>query len=140
MLKRKVQVFVYRHNPGLEVLLLRRARPSREGAEGGGDWAPVTGNLEGREHVRQAAAREVLEETGLDTEPTPLGMTLTYEKNGKRFHETIFAARVAPGDEVELSEEHTSHEWVSAENAMTRLHWPDQKKALEFVVKTFGAR
>lgn len=136
MLRRKVQVFVYRHNPGLEVLLLKRARPSREGAHD--DWAPVTGNVDAHENVRAAAARECWEEVACEVEPEPLGLTFAYEKKGKRFHETVYAARVAPDEEIELSEEHTSHEWVAADKAMARLHWPEQKRALEAIAKRYG--
>lgn len=129
MLRRKVQVFVYRHKPGLEVLLLKRSRPSREGATE--DWAPVTGNVDAHENLRNAAVRECWEEISCEVEPEPLGLTFTYEKKGKRFHETIYAARVAADEEVELSEEHTGHEWVPADKADARLHWPEQKKALD---------
>lgn len=136
MLRRKVQVFVYRSKPALEVLLLKRARPSREGATD--DWAPVTGNVDAHEQLRNAAVRECAEEIGCETAPEPLGLTFTYEKKGKRFHETIFAARVAPDETVELSEEHTAHEWLAPDKAAERLHWPEQKKALDALVKRYG--
>lgn len=135
MLRRKVQVFVYRHAPRLEVLLLKRARPSREGEE---DWAPVTGNVEPHEQLRAAAMRECAEEIACDVEPEPLGVTFTYEKKGKRFHETVYAARVPPDEAVELSEEHTAHAWVEPAEAETRLHWPEQKRALAALAKRYG--
>lgn len=135
MLRRKVQVFVYRKSPGLEVLILRRARPSREG--GAEDWAPVTGNVEAHEQIRSAAVRECAEEIGCEVAPEPLGLTFTYEKRGKRFHETIFAASVAKDEVVELSEEHTAHAWLAPGEAAARLHWPEQKKALDALVKRY---
>lgn len=135
MLRRKVQVFVYRRNPGLEVLLLRRARSSRE--EGAEDWAPVTGNVDAHEQIRAAAIRECEEEIGCEVAPEPLGLTFTYEKKGKRFHETIFAASVAKDERVELSDEHTAHEWLAPDKAAQKLHWPEQKKALDALVKRY---
>lgn len=130
-------MFVYRQAPGgIEVLLLKRARPSREGAAE--DWAPVTGNVDAHENLRNAAVRECREEIACDVEPEPLGLTFTYEKKGRRFHETVYAARVAPDDEVELSEEHTGHEWASPEKAAERLHWPEQRKALAALVARYG--
>ena len=136
MLRRKVQVFVYRKSPGLEVLLLKRARPSRgDAAE---DWAPVTGNVEAHEQIRMAAVRECAEEIGCDVSPEPLGLTFTYEKKGTRFHETIFAASVAKDEAVELSEEHTAHEWLAPDKAAAKLHWPEQKKALAALVRRYG--
>lgn len=136
MLKRKVQVFVYRQAPGLEVLVLKRSRPSKEGVAE--DWAPVTGNVEPHEAIPLAAVRECAEEIGCHVTPEPLGLTFTYEKKGKRFHETVFAAKLAKGDDVELSEEHAAHEWLSPEQAAQKLHWPEQKKALDALVKRYG--
>lgn len=137
MLRRKVQVFVYRRGPGLEVLLLQRARPSREGAAE--DWAPVTGNVEAHEQIRVAAVRECGEELGVEVAPEPLGLTFTYEKKGKRFHETIFAASLPKEASIELSEEHTAHEWLAPDQAAARLHWPEQKKALAALVARYGS-
>jgi len=136
MLRRKVQIFLYRQNPGLEVLLLKRARPSREGAAE--DWAPVTGNVDPHENVRNAAVRECMEEVACEVEPEPLALTFTYEKKGKRFHETVYAARVAPDEAIELSEEHTAHEWLPMDKAAERLHWPEQKKALAALAARYG--
>src|SRR5207248_44097 len=85
-LRRKVMVFLYRRNPGLEVLLLKRTKTGK------GDWHPVTGNVEAHEAIPAAASREVLEETGLGVVPEPLGFTHTYELDGNRYHETAFAS------------------------------------------------
>jgi len=136
VLRRKVQVFVYRHNPGLEVLILRRARASKEGV--GEDWQPVTGNVERHEQIRAAAIRECAEEIACDVDPEPLGLTFTYEKKGQRFHETIYAARVPRDEVVETGEEHTAHEWQAPDKAAAKLHWPEQKKALDALVKRYG--
>lgn len=136
MLRRKVQVFLYRHAPTLEVLLLKRTRASKDGVAE--DWAPVTGNVERHEQIRAAAIRECIEEVACDVDPEPLGLTFTYEKKGQRFHETVFAARVAPDEAIELSEEHTAHEWLAPEEAAKRLHWPDQRKALDALVARYG--
>lgn len=136
MLRKKVQVFVYRQNPSLEVLLLKRARSSNEDVAE--DWAPVTGNVDAHERIPSAAVRECAEEIACDVTPEPLGLTFTYEKKGKRFHETIFAARVPPDEAIELSEEHTAHEWLAPDKAAAKLHWPEQKKALDVLVKRYS--
>jgi ADP-ribose pyrophosphatase YjhB (NUDIX family) len=114
------------------VLLLKRVKTDK------GEWHPVTGNVEPHEQVRNAAMREALEETGCMVEPEPLGVTFTFEHKGKRFHETAYAARVAPDDEVELSEEHTEHAWVAPDEAAKRLSWPEQRKALDALVQRYG--
>jgi 8-oxo-dGTP diphosphatase len=137
VLRRKVQVFLYRRTPsGIEVLLLKRAKTDK------GDWHPVTGNVEPHEKILTAAIREVEEETGLSMAIAPLGVTFTYEqKTGPRkgrYHETAYAARVEAGKDVELSDEHTSSEWVSPDTARERLSWPDQLRALDALVAAYG--
>lgn len=132
MLRRKVQVFLYRRSPALEVLLLKRVKADK------GDWHPVTGNVEPHEQIRAAAVRETREELSLDVEPEPLGVTFTYEHDGRRFHETAYAAAAEKGAEVELSEEHTEHAWLSPDEAMGRLAWPEQKRALAALVARYA--
>lgn len=132
-LRRKVQVFLYRKSPSFSVLLLKRMKTGK------GDWHPVTGNVETHEPIHVAAVREVEEETGYEVAPQPLGVTFTYEHAGKRYHETAFAASVG-ADEPTLSDEHSAHEWVSAEEASMRLHWPEQKRALDALVAQYGRR
>jgi len=79
-------VFLYRRNPSLEVLLLKRKKTGK------GDWHPITGNVEAHEAIPTAAARETKEETGIGIVPEPLGVTHTYELDGDRYHETAFCA------------------------------------------------
>lgn len=57
--KTPVSALVLIHTADLQVLLLERADKA-------GFWQSVTGSLEGGETPREAAIREVLEETGLD--------------------------------------------------------------------------
>lgn len=136
VLRRKVMVWLYRQNPDLEVLLLKRTKKDK------GEWHPVTGNVERHEEVRQAAVRETWEEATYEVEPQPLGVTFTYEiKEGRRagrYHETAFAARVALDDEFELSDEHEAAEWVKPDAAKERLSFDDQKRALDALVARYG--
>lgn len=131
MLRKKVLVLVVRARPNPEVLLLKRVKSDK------GDWHPVTGNVEPHEPIHAAAAREVEEETGLEMRPEPLGLTYTYEvKEGRskgRYHETCFWAKVPAGadDTVTLSDEHTEHAWLPLDEAAKRLHFADQKRALD---------
>lgn len=63
--KKPISVLVLIHTPALEILLLERAGYP-------GYWQSVTGSLEGEESLRQAACREVTEETGLELPVTAL--------------------------------------------------------------------
>ena len=56
-----ISVLVVIHTPDLQVLLLERA-------DHPGFWQSVTGSQDKGETLRQTAAREVAEETGLDAE------------------------------------------------------------------------
>jgi dATP pyrophosphohydrolase len=56
--KQPVSVLVVIHDPELNILLLERAAHP-------GYWQSVTGSLEGKESPRDAALREVAEETGI---------------------------------------------------------------------------
>jgi dATP pyrophosphohydrolase len=57
--KTPISALVLIHTADLQVLLMERADKS-------GYWQSVTGSVEGNESPRQAAIREVLEETGLN--------------------------------------------------------------------------
>jgi len=59
--KRPESVLVVIHSPAADVLMLRRSRPEDF-------WQSVTGSLEWGESARDAAVRELQEETGLSPE------------------------------------------------------------------------
>src|SRR5262245_5437269 len=74
---RSIQVVIFAgERSDRRYLLLRRV------ASHGGFWQSVTGSLEGNETHRQAAVREVLEETGVSTAEDgliELGIVNTFE-------------------------------------------------------------
>lgn len=136
-----VDCHVFRMVPGTdglrdEWLLLKRAPHIRLG----GSWQMVSGTVEPGEKAYQAAARELLEETGL----RPLHFYQASFVN--RFYlaatdevvlTPVFAAQVDPAAPVTLSEEHTEFEWVPPEEALRRYPWPGQRESLGIIREQF---
>ncbi len=119
-LTRTVSVTLVRgKGPEARVLLLRR-RPER-----GGFWQIVTGRLEPGEAPRDAAARELFEETGLRTDVVDLEYRHAFAVGSvvppRLVEENGFAARCTSGFEARLGDEHDAYEWVDVPTALARL-------------------
>ena len=118
-------------------LLLRRV------ASHGAFWQSVTGSLEGDETHKEAAVREVLEESGITCRGDgliELGVVNTFEiapqwRNryapGVTHNEEVcFALGVRQSDVRIDSVEHDAYEWTSFDRAMEMLYWDSNKRAL----------
>lgn len=126
--KTPVSVLVLIHTPDLQVLLIERADKA-------GFWQSVTGSLEGDESLRDAAIREVMEETGLDANEYPLvdwQMSNVYEIYPHWLHryapgvtentEHVFGLELPAPQVVQLSpQEHVRQEWVDWREAAKRV-------------------
>ncbi|MCL4451416.1 MAG: NUDIX pyrophosphatase [Candidatus Thermoplasmatota archaeon] len=136
---KKVQVIPYRHHPGLEILMLKTI-PRR-----GGFWQCVTGKVEPSEDLKTAALRELAEETGITSRNLgPISdpiYSFEYEKNGKKFIETVFAVQVIGDPKVDLEHnvytEHVKHQWVPPEDALRRSRFDSQKNSIETFLHNF---
>ena len=122
---------------GRRYLLLKRL------ANYGGFWQSVTGSLEGDETHKQAAVREVYEETGVtssEDDLIELGIVNTfeiapqwrsrYEPGVTHNEEVCFALRIT---ETEIRSDPLEHEswcWVSYKQAMEMLYWESNRRAL----------
>ena len=135
------------YTPALEVLLIRRA----DSAPGATDfWQSVTGS---KDRIDEAfcdtAAREVLEETGIDCRPgTPLENQLAdwqlenvydiyprwrhrYAPGIMRNTEHLFGLRVPANTPVTLNpREHTAFQWVAWQRAAEQCHSPSNAEAI----------
>ena len=116
--KLPVSVLVVIHTPGLDVLLLERSsRP--------GFWQSVTGSLERLdEPAREAARREVFEETGirLEAEDLSLAEVMSYAAHGGTAHNLIYNATAPPEAQAVVNEEHLVARWYTPEAAIARFY------------------
>ncbi len=127
----QVIVIPYRFNDTLEVCVLKRKNVEMY------QW--VSGGGEDSEIPYEAACRELMEETGVvSVDLTSLSSTASIPSfifaevvqnypHNMVVPEYSFACEV---EEVHLSDEHESYEWLSYEKAMEILTWDSNKTAL----------
>ena len=124
--RRPESVLIVIYTAAAEFLLIERRKPA-------GFWQSVTGSLEWGETPAHAAAREVLEETGIETgELTDLHLAQTYEiwpSFGRVYApgithnlEHAFALKLPARVPVALSpREHAQYRWLSVAAALTTV-------------------
>ena len=127
----EVFVFVRR---GREYLVLHRSEQQ------GAYWHGVAGGLEAGESYAEAAARELHEETGLDSPIVDLDRHVVYrleswenrcELEPGEIHVQFFLAEAPPGWEPQLDFEHDDYRWCSPEDAVGLLFWPEPREVLQ---------
>jgi dihydroneopterin triphosphate diphosphatase len=134
----EVIVFVRR---GDEYLVVHRS------PDGGAYWHSIAGGVEAGETYEQAAARELLEETGLSAQPVSVGEPFVYPLDEEPGYRILFpdadGIEVAPflvevpaGWEPELNDEHDEYRWCSQTDAVDLLYWPEPKELLRTISGT----
>jgi len=131
---RVIDVYPYRLDDAgnARFLLLRRA----PGVAYAGAWRMVGGKIRPGEAAWEAALREVQEETGR----TPRrfwalpSVNVFYEWQHDRINLTPAFAAELDADPV-LNHEHDAFAWLPAEDAATRLRWPEQQRLLRLTAR-----
>jgi 8-oxo-dGTP pyrophosphatase MutT (NUDIX family) len=133
-----VDVLVLRRaGTGLECLLLRRGA----GGRSPGSWEMVHGHVEPGELPKEAALRELGEETGL----APLGMYNLSRVESFYLHKRDAVALVAmfaafvDRTAVQLSGEHDDFVWLPPDEARRRFSWPREVRCLDDALHLIGS-
>lgn len=132
-------IVVFREEPdgSRYYLLLRHAN--------GGHWSFPKGHLEEGESAREAAVRELTEETGLRPEEFLADFRerihYSYRREGERVEKAVvyFLASVdGLTDPVSLSDEHLDYEWVPFEEALDKLTYDNDGEVLKKAEEELG--
>jgi len=134
---REAAIFVWR---GETVLVMHRARD--------GIWNVPAGQIEDGESFEDGAARELMEEAGLEADLIDLDMPIWYEVEPQFQH--LYAAgeyrvlvgsyaAVAPaGWEPTLNHEHDDYRWCSLRDAVELLFWPEARQGARAAAARLG--
>ena len=137
----KVLVYLYRRIPRQEIeyLLLQRRH-----SQAGHIWQTVVGTARWGEELVEAARREVFEETGLTRLRgiTAIGYAFSFvfclppeEKSSyapgvTTIRNVVFAAEAMGSQSISLSEEHSTFGWFPYAEAVSKIHWSEDREAL----------
>lgn len=120
------------------VLLLHR-RPER-----GNFWQPITGAIEDGESPLVTARREIVEETGYESDPDPLGLMQSFmiesQFLAERYPRPIIASEMGFRAAFDSSRplrldqaEHDEYGWFTFPEAYEKIRWTDDREALELL-------
>ncbi len=132
----QVEVIIFKKEKGQVLFLMLKRNPQK-----GGFWQPITGNVKPNENFREAALREMREETEItkfleiiDTE-----YSFNFFDDGRVQHEKVFGVRVDNKTLIKLSSEHTEFRWVNKEEALSNyLKYPGNKTGLLKLCEKIG--
>lgn len=119
-----VSVYAVLRNEKGEFLLLRRSENSHSNP---GKWDLPGGKLIRGEILKEAAVREVWEETGISIVPGEIAGYTIFELPEKKVIAAIYDGGYIIAD-VKLSDEHIEYAWISLKNILELNTLPDHFK------------
>jgi len=128
--KKLIDLYPYRFsNSTPEFLLCKRS----SGKIYSGQWRMIGGKVESGETYWEAALRELREETALTPHKfwTVPSLNQFYEaKRDMILTIPVFAAEINVSAEPVLNDEHSSFGWFDANEAVSRIIWPEQQRLI----------
>lgn len=124
----QLECVVYKTNP-LRFLILKRI------SSGGDFWQSVTGGYEeGDTSLKNVAWRELNEELNLKKEDVVKSSDIIkkgqFEQEGFYYTEFTFSFEVKESFEPTISDEHSEYKWLSKDEALKHLKYPNNKEAI----------
>lgn len=124
------------YSPSKDAFLLLKHRQ--------GHWAFAQGKLEGKEDLREAAKREVEEETGLKIDDfddsVEVRVTYHYRHRRRNIRKDVTFFLVVSDEDVTISSEHHGFIWVDFATAHKLLRFRNHTKSLEAAGKRLQER
>lgn len=128
-----IEVHLFRRNKKkIEFLILKRAKDQIYP----NIWQMVTGKIKENETAKEAAIREIKEETGF----LPISMWVVPNVNSYYSPQKdeiclipVLLAEVENSFKVVISDEHSNYRWVNYKKAKSLFAWPGQKRSLEII-------
>ncbi|MBA4312471.1 MAG: NUDIX pyrophosphatase [Chlorobiaceae bacterium] len=99
-------------------------------------WQFITGSIEGNEKAKEAAIRELAEETGLKPESlwvVPYVLSFYNVEWDSVNLCPFFAVKVDSDSSIQISDEHDDFGWFSYDEAIQKLVWPSWREGLRIV-------
>lgn len=136
--RQKVMVFIARPKADRYEWLARHNSPAH--GHGGDRWYVVTGNVEPRETLAKAAAREAQEETGIDTHTVLVKLPfvnrfVTSDDQMTNFEEQAYLLVTEYSGQIVLNVESTDYQWLSLDDFVAKIWWPSNKEKLKSILQ-----
>lgn len=125
-----IELHIY--NPSTDKFLLLKRAPHKIFPA---TWQMITASCEEGETAKQTVIRELFEETSLKAEKlfsVPHVNVFYFEINDSICLSPVFLVFVDT-ESVTISDEHTEYKWVTYEEAVRQIHWPDQIESLNVI-------